>query len=136
MGTKARSEGAGGQGEYTSCSCSIALYNSPAVIALDLGGIIWEERLLGGEELTPERRIDERRFGILVGEEDGPSAILFEGADGVASKAWGLRRSLEGKRRMRIVGRGVKWLAAYACLDGVGAGGWWGGDSRFHTDLV
>jgi hypothetical protein len=105
-GDKGKKRGSRGPGEHTSCSCSIALYNSPAVIALDLGGIICEERLLGGEGLTPERRMDERRFGILVGEEDGPSAILFEGADGVASKAWGLGRSLEGKRRKRIVDRG------------------------------
>ena len=64
-------------GIVTSCSCSIALCNSPAVIALDPGGIICEERLLGGEELTPERRIDQRRFGILVGEVVDPSAIIL-----------------------------------------------------------
>jgi hypothetical protein len=55
------------------------LWSSPAVIALDLGGKICEDRLLGGDELTPERRIEDRRLGIFVGDDadgDGPSAII------------------------------------------------------------
>ena len=47
-------------------------------MALDRGCKTCEERLLPGDELTPDRRIDERRLGILVGEADGecPSAII------------------------------------------------------------
>lgn len=81
--------------------------------------------------------MDERRFGILVGEEDGPSAILMSWKR-LQTRSEDYAKAVARKRRKRIVGRGVKWLAAYACLDGVGGGGggWWGGDSRFHTDLV
>ena len=82
---------AGGRGKrgYTSCSCSIALWSSPAVIARLArvggggGGMEFDEEMpladaVGGDPVMPESRIDERRFGAPDGEAEGDSEGILE----------------------------------------------------------
>ena len=71
------------QNMITSCSCSMALWSSPAVIARlcredEEGGI---KLLFGvddvGELGRPEWRIEERRVGTIEGETCGDSEGMF-----------------------------------------------------------